>query len=82
MLNSLVFICTKILKTEIETMFSYCGISVEKKWCLMYHMLPSRSVAIGLSNEAMYKDYKGLLLFQMLNKYVLMTEVFTAYSQH
>lgn len=63
MLNSLVFICTKILKTEIETLFSYCGISVEKKWCLMYHMLPSRSEAIGLSNEAMYKDYKGLLLF-------------------
>ena len=30
MLNSLVFICTKILKTEIETLFSYCGFSVEK----------------------------------------------------
>ena len=31
MLNSLVFICTKILKTEIETLFPYCGFFVEKK---------------------------------------------------
>ena len=63
MLNSLVFICTKILKTEIETLFSYCVFFREKKRCLIYHMLPSRSEVIGLSNEAMYKGYKGLLLF-------------------
>lgn len=82
MLNSLVFICTKILKTEIETLFSYCGISVEKNdaWCIIC-CLPGVKL-LDFPVRLCTKTTKVYYFFQMLNKYVLKTEVFTVYSQH